>query len=84
MWHVAVWINELVRSGKLLAKFLCQGGAITTGRLRRNVSGVLVSTVDTTEKLYDSTRPWQERVMAGELHSGTLVVDPRSEDRTHL
>jgi hypothetical protein len=33
--------------------------------------------------LYDSTGPWRPRALAGILHSGTLVRDPRSDDRTH-
>ena len=56
---------------------------ITTGRLRRNVPGVLISAVDTAQDLYDSTAAWRERAMTGTLHSGTLVSDPRSDDRNH-
>jgi hypothetical protein len=36
------------------------------------------------QDLYDSTAAWRGRAMAGVLHSGTLVSDPRSEDRTSL
>jgi predicted amidohydrolase len=62
--------------------FFVRADGITTGRLRRNVAGVLVSTVHTDNELYDSTGPWREQAIAGSLHSGTLVSDPRSEDRT--
>jgi deaminated glutathione amidase len=62
--------------------FFVRADGITTGRLRRNVSGVLISTVDTRQELYDSTAAWREQAMAGALHSGTLVSDPRSDDRT--
>jgi hypothetical protein len=62
--------------------FFVRADGITIGRLRRNVSGVLVSTVDTGQDLYDSTAAWRERAMAGDLHSGTLASDPRSADRT--
>jgi hypothetical protein len=55
---------------------------ITIGRLRRNLPGVLISTVDTEQPLYDSTALWRQPAMAGTLHSGTLVTDPRSDDRT--
>jgi deaminated glutathione amidase len=48
------------------------------------VAGVLVTTVDTEQDLYDSTAAWRGRAMAGVLHSGTLVSDPRSADRTSL
>lgn len=62
--------------------FFVRADGITTGRLRRNIPGVLISTVDTGQDLYDSTAAWRERAMAGVLHSGTLVSDPRSDNRT--
>jgi predicted amidohydrolase len=55
------------------AAFLVRADGVTTGRLRRNVPGVLVSSVDTEQELYDSTAPWRERAMGGVLHSGTLA-----------
>jgi hypothetical protein len=55
---------------------------VTVARLRRNRAGVAVVTVDTGQDLYDSTAAWRDRAMAGQLHSGTLVSDPRSRDRT--
>jgi deaminated glutathione amidase len=64
--------------------FFVRADGITLGRLRRNTAGVLISTVDTDEDLYDSTAPWRDRAMAGTLHSGTTVRDPRSNDRTTL
>lgn len=44
---------------------------VTTGRLRRNIPGVLLSTADTSENLYDSTAAWRHRAINGTLHSGT-------------
>jgi predicted amidohydrolase len=79
-----VWIscpNSSARES-LWPAFCVRADGITIGRLRRNVPGVLVSTVDTDLDLYDSTGAWRERAMAGVLHSGTLVRDPRSADRT--
>ncbi len=37
--------------------------------------------MDTGQDLYDSTAAWRERAMTGTLYSGTLVSDPRSDDR---
>ena len=54
------------------------------GRLRRNVAGILVSTVDTEEELYDSTVAWRDRAMDGVFHSGKTVRDSRSRNRTRL
>jgi hypothetical protein len=62
--------------------FCVRADGVTTGRLRRNRPGVLLTTVDTGQDLYDSTAAWRYRAMAGVLHSGTLVSDRRSEDRT--
>jgi deaminated glutathione amidase len=62
--------------------FFVRADGVTTGRLRRNVAGVLFSTVDTSEEVYDSTVAWRQRAIAGTLHSGSLVSDPRSADRT--
>jgi predicted amidohydrolase len=64
------------------AAFFVRADGITLGRLRRNTAGVLISTVDTDQEIYDSTAPWRDRVMTGVLHSGTVVSDPRSTDRT--
>jgi hypothetical protein len=64
--------------------FFVRPDAVVTGRLRRHVAGVLVSEVDTRLRLYDSTRHWRGRAMAGRLHSGRLVRDPRSRDRRRL
>jgi len=43
-----------------------------------------MSTVDTTARLYDGTADWRDRAMRGVLHSGTLVRDQRSAERTRL
>jgi len=64
--------------------FFVRADGVTTGRLRRHRAGVLISRVGTDEDLYDSTVAWRERAMAGQLHSGELVRDPRSEVRTEL
>ena len=45
--------------------FFVRADGITTGRLRRNVPGMLISAVDTGQDLYDSTAAWRERAMTG-------------------
>jgi deaminated glutathione amidase len=57
--------------------FFVRSDGITTGRLERNVAGVLISAVDTGQELYDSTGPWRRRAIAGVLHSGELAKDDR-------
>lgn len=64
--------------------FFVRPDGVVTGRLRRHIAGVLISTVDTEEPIYDSTVNWRDRAMSGTFHSGTLVRDERSDDRTRL
>ncbi|MEU4218794.1 carbon-nitrogen hydrolase family protein [Actinoplanes sp. NPDC026623] len=66
------------------ATFVVRADGITVGRLARNRTGILISTVDTTADLYDSTSAWRGRALAGVLHSGTPVHDERSDRRTEL
>ncbi len=44
-------------------------------------SAVLITEIDTAEKLYDASADWRDRCMRGVLHSGRLVRDARSRDR---
>jgi deaminated glutathione amidase len=55
--------------------FFVRSDGITTGQLKRNIPGVLTSTVDTDQDLYDSTRPWRRHALAGTLHSGEIAED---------
>lgn len=64
--------------------FFVRPDGVVTGRLRRNVAGVLISTVDTDKSWYDSTAAWRDRAMNGVFHSGTLVQDERSDERRQL
>lgn len=71
-WH-SCWPSFFVRSD-----------GVATGRLAPHQPGLLLSTVDTEERHYDSTIAWRDRAMSGVLHSGELVRDPRSGDRTRI
>jgi predicted amidohydrolase len=64
--------------------FFVRPDGVITGRLRLHTAGILVSEVNTDEPLYDSTLAWRDRAMRGTLHSGTLVRDRRSDERTRL
>ncbi len=81
-----VWIscsNSSARHSCWPAFFVRADGVIT-GRLRRHTAGVVLSTVDPRQPLYDSTGPWRERALRGQLHSGKLVRDARSRNRKEL
>ncbi len=82
-----VWISCNNTSAKESAfpGFFVRADGMITGMLPRNKAGVLVSTVDTNEKIFDASVSWRDRVMdQGILHSGTLVNDKRSNDRGNL
>jgi len=64
--------------------FFVRADGVVTGRLRRNRAGILLTTVDTNRALYDSTEAWRDRAMDGVLHSGRLVDDVRSRNRTEI
>jgi deaminated glutathione amidase len=64
--------------------FFVRPDGVITGRLRLNSAGILVSKVNTGEQLYDSTVAWRDRAMRSIFHSGTLVRDTRSDERTRL
>jgi len=64
--------------------FFVRPDGVVTGRVRLHTAGVLISEVDPSLELYDSTVAWRDRAMAGTFHSGPLVRDPRSDDRLAL
>jgi predicted amidohydrolase len=81
-----VWIscpNSSARES-CWGSFAVRADGVTLGRLPRHRAGVLLTTVDSGAELYDSTVAWRARALGGILHSGTLVDDPRSRDRTLL
>jgi len=81
-----MWISAANTSAResCWPSFFVRPDGVTTGRLKRNVAGVLISRVDTEKPIYDSTVDWRRRAMRGVYHSGTLVRDRRSRDRREL
>jgi predicted amidohydrolase len=59
-----------------------EGRIIQKARAHR--PAVIITKIDTKEKLYDASSHWRNRCMHGIFHSGKLVKDPRSQDRTIL
>jgi len=62
--------------------FMARPDGVVTGRLPVEQAGLLITTIDPATAYYDSTRDWRERAMNGQLHSGRLLDDPRSKNRT--
>ncbi|MFM9890793.1 MAG: carbon-nitrogen hydrolase family protein [Rickettsiales bacterium] len=81
-----VWISCPNSSAKesCWPAFFVRPDGVITGRLKRNVAGLLISVVDSSHQWYDSTVAWRDRAIDGVLHSGTLVSDARSSLRTAL
>jgi hypothetical protein len=67
----SMWANVFVRPDGRVA-----------GRLELHEPGILVGEVDAELELWDAPAPWRERAMQGTLHSGQLVDDPLSVDRS--
>lgn len=81
-----VWISCSNSSAKesCWPSFFVRPDGVIIGRLRRNTPGLLISTVDTKQKLYDATFAWRNRAMRGIYHSGKLVKDKRSDEHKLL
>ena len=82
--HLWVSCSNTSARHSCFPSFFVRADGIITGRLRRNIAGVLVSTVDVHERLYDGTQGWRDRAMRGTFHSGTPVRDKRSDTRTRF
>jgi deaminated glutathione amidase len=80
-----VWISCSNSSSKISCwpSFFVRPDGVITGQLKRNIPGILITKVDTKQKLYDSTNAWRHRAMQGIFHSGKTVKDRRSDER-HL
>jgi predicted amidohydrolase len=87
MCHAATnhfWVSATNSTARysLWGSFFVRPDGRITGKLPVQQPGVLLSDVDAGIELWDASAPWRDRAMSGELHSGTLVDDPRSDDRT--
>lgn len=64
--------------------FVVRPDGIIADKLPRHKAGVLLTVMDTEAEFYDSTVAWRDRAIKGVYHSGELVQDARSDDRTAL
>ncbi len=81
-----VWIScsNTSAAESCWASFMVRPDGVIIGKLEKNKTDLLITEIDTTKAFYDSTQYWRERSINGELYSGKLVEDPRSEDKTSL
>ena len=64
--------------------FVVNAEGMIVSKARAHRPAVLVNTIDTKQKLTDSSAAWRDRCMRGILHSGALVKDRRSRNRKTL
>ena len=82
--HFSISATNTSRPYSCWPGFFVRPDGIVTGRLTLHRTGILISTVDTRAKFYDASLSWRDRAMRGIYHSGTLVSDRRSRNRTLL
>lgn len=81
-----MWIsaNNTTTPESCWPSFFVRPDGVIIGRLIRNKESILITTVDTKYSFYDASKAWRDRAMESIYHSGTLVRDKRSDDRTSL
>ncbi|NLW85478.1 MAG: carbon-nitrogen hydrolase family protein [Planctomycetes bacterium] len=77
-WASAV--NSAGRYSSYPSIFVTPDGAIAAS-LPRNKSGMMLNEVDTSLKFYDASGPFRRSAIAGAMHNGRCLKDPRSDDR---
>ena len=80
--HLWISSNNTTRRESSGSSFAVRPHGLIDGRLPLHRAGVLLSTIDVGKLFYDASEAWHERAMKGVYHSGTLVRDLRSADRT--
>jgi deaminated glutathione amidase len=63
------------------SRFITPDGLVAA-ELKLDERGVMVTLIDTSKSYYDAGKPFRADCLEGKLHSGELVDDPRSRDRT--
>ena len=87
MCHAACnhfWISAVNSAAKysLWGNFFVRPNGRVTGKLPVHQPGLLLSDIDANLEVWDASAPWRPQALAGQLHSGALVDDSRSTDRT--
>lgn len=80
--HFWVSANNSTVKPSRWASFSVRPDGQIVGKLKLHQPGVLLTDMVLDPKCFDAPGPWRDRAIDGVLHSGELVKDPRSEDRT--
>jgi len=82
--HMWISCSNSSAQESCFGSFFVRADGVITGQLERHKTDILISEVDTETEIYESTRYWRARALAGTLYSGTLVQDERSQNRKEL
>lgn len=82
--HFWISANNSVARPSRWASFAVRPDGQIIGKLRMHTPGVLMTDMTRDPTLFDAPGLWRDSAMCGELHSGQLVDDDRSSDRTCL
>lgn len=78
--HFWISANNSTTRPSRWASFAVRPDGQIVGRLKLHRPGVLVADMALDPTLFDAPGPWRAAAIAGRLHSGALVKDPRSTD----
>jgi predicted amidohydrolase len=76
-------VNSTAKYSSWPSFFVVPDGRIG-GQLPEHEAAVLISTIDLEKEFWDAPGRWRDNAMRNVLHSGKLVDDERSNDRTSL
>ena len=82
--HLWISVNNTTRRESSGSSFLVRPDGLVASTLPLHRAGVLIHTIDTEADYYDASKDWRRRALRGIYHSGRLVQDRRSADRTCL
>jgi hypothetical protein len=82
--HFWISANNSSRTASAWASFFVRPDGMITGRLKLHKPGVIISRLSTSEQFYDASQHWRDRAIRGIYHSGKLIRDTRSQQRTSL
>jgi len=81
-----VWIsaNNSCRRASCWGSFVVRPDGLIVDKAPRHSPKVLLNDIDTGKTFYDASVQWRDRAIGGVFHSGRLVRDERSRNRTAL
>jgi len=82
--HFWVSANNSVARPSRWASFAVRPDGQIVGKLHMHRAGVLITEMNRDPNLFDAPGLWRDSAMCGQLHSGQIVADRRSTDRTCL